>query len=137
MEIDVLARQGKGIREIARITGLARNTVREVVRGQSDGQYGPRLPRSTKLDEHKAYICDRIERAGDQRLAATVLLRELRTRGYGGGITQLKDFIRGIRPAAPAEPLVRFETLLASRQANASRFCRLPARPATTSRLYG
>jgi transposase len=110
VEIDVLARQGKGIREIARITGLARNTVRDIVRGQSDGQYGPRLPRSTKLDEHKDYIVDRIDRAGDQRIAATVVLRELRDRGYSGGITQLKEFMRGIRPAVPLEPLVRFET---------------------------
>jgi len=88
VEIEVLARQGKGIREIARLTGLARNTVREIVRGRSDGQYGPRGPRATKLDAHKPYLEGRLERAGDQRLCATVLLRELRERGYDGGVTQ-------------------------------------------------
>jgi transposase len=39
VEIEVLYRQGKGIREIARMPGLARNTVRDVLRGQSDGHW--------------------------------------------------------------------------------------------------
>jgi transposase len=53
VEIQVLSRQGKGIREIARETGVARNTVRSVLRGKCDGQYGPREPRPMKLDPHK------------------------------------------------------------------------------------
>lgn len=34
VEIEVLHRQGKGIREIARETGIARNTVRAILRGE-------------------------------------------------------------------------------------------------------
>ena len=34
MEIHVLHRQGKGVREIARAPGLSRNTVRAVLRGE-------------------------------------------------------------------------------------------------------
>ena len=34
VEIDVLYRQGKGIREIAREMGIARNTVRAILRGE-------------------------------------------------------------------------------------------------------
>ena len=45
VEIDVLHRQGKGIREIARDAGVSRNTVRAVLRGEHDGRYGPRVPR--------------------------------------------------------------------------------------------
>jgi transposase len=45
VEIDVLHRQGKGIREIARDAGVSRNTVRAVLRGEHDGRYGPREPR--------------------------------------------------------------------------------------------
>ena len=37
MEIEVLHRQGKGIREIARETGVARNTIRAILAGKSDG----------------------------------------------------------------------------------------------------
>jgi transposase len=110
VEIEVLSRQGKGIREIARETGVARNTIRAVLRGTNDGRYGPREPRPTKLDDHKDYLRRRIEGAGDVRLSATVLLREIRSNGYAGGITQLKEFLTSIRPVQPAEPIIRFET---------------------------
>jgi transposase len=43
-------------------------------------------------------------------LRATVLLREIRALGYTGGITQLKAYLRSVRPAPPIEPIVRFET---------------------------
>ncbi|MGZ6190614.1 MAG: hypothetical protein ACXWM5_17380 [Vulcanimicrobiaceae bacterium] len=104
VEVEVLHRQGKGIREIARETGIARNTVRAVLRGQHDSRYGPREPRPTKLDQYKDYLRGRLERAGTVRLNATVLLREICARSYDGGITQLKEFLASIRPQAPAEP---------------------------------
>ena len=110
MEIQVLFRQGKGIREIARLAGVSRNTVRSVLRGRSDDEYGPRVSRPTKLDTHKTYLRDRIERAGRHQLAATVLMRELRERGYDGGLTQLKEHLASIRPKVDPEPVVRFET---------------------------
>jgi transposase len=44
VEVDVLHRQGKGIRAIERETGLARNTIRAILRGRHDGRYGPRTP---------------------------------------------------------------------------------------------
>jgi transposase len=111
VEIDVLHRQGKGIREIARETGIARNTVRGILRGEHrGGQYRPREPRPTKLDPYTEYLRDRLERAGKVQLHATVLLREIRELGYDGGITQLKDYLRSIRPALEQEPVVRFET---------------------------
>lgn len=110
VEIEILHRQGKGVREIARETGLARNTVRGILRGEHDGRYGPRKPRPTKLDEHKAYLRERLDQAGKVRLDATVLLREIRLRGYDGGLTQLKEFLCTVRPQPLPEPLVRFET---------------------------
>jgi hypothetical protein len=111
VEIQVLSRQGKGIREIARETGVARNTVRSVLRGTSDGQYGPRVPRPIKLGRHKDYLRFRLEQAGDVRLSATVLMREIRANGYDGGITQLKDFLTVIQPQTRQEPVVRFERI--------------------------
>jgi len=94
VEIQVLHRQGKGIREIERETGHSRNTIRAVLRGRSDGQYGPRQPRPTKINEFKDYLRDRVTAAGKIWLPATVLLREIRAQGYEGGITQLKEFLR-------------------------------------------
>ena len=110
VEIDVLHRQGMGIRAIARETGIARNTIRAILRGFSDERYGPRETKPSKLDEHKNYLRDRIERAGKIPLSATVLLREIRAEGYAGGITQLKEYLRSIRPTLPIEPIIRFET---------------------------
>jgi transposase len=110
VEIEVLHRQGKGIREIAREAGVSRNTVRAVLRGDHDGQYGPRSARPSKLEPYKDYVRERLAGAGKETLRATVLLRELRAQGYAGGITQLKEHIRGLRPTLPADPIVRFET---------------------------
>jgi transposase len=110
VEIDVLHRQGKGIREIARDAGVSRNTVRAVLRGEHDGRYGPREPRPSKLDPYKEYVRDRLASAGKETLRATVLLRELRALGYAGGISQLKVLVSEMRPAAPIEPIIRFET---------------------------
>jgi transcriptional regulator with XRE-family HTH domain len=104
VEIDVLHRQGKGIREIARETGIARNTVRAILRGEHSDSYGPREPRPTKIAPHAEYLRERLEFAGKTQLPATVLLRELRAQGYDGGITQLKDFLRSLRPAIEPEP---------------------------------
>jgi transposase len=110
VEIQVLHRQGKSIREIERETGHSRNTIRAILRGRSDGQYGPREPRSTKLDPFKGYLRERVEAAGKICLPATVLLREIRMQGYEGGITQLKECLRELRPTLPDEPITRFET---------------------------
>jgi len=87
------------------------------LRGQSDGQYGPRQPRATKLDDFKPQLLDRLERAGQHQLPATVLLRELRERGYDGGVTQLKDYLRSIRPAhVQAHLQLRFAAIAAQQQ---------------------
>ncbi len=110
VEIHVLKRQGRGIREIARLVGRSRNTVRAVLRGGHDGQYGPRTPRASKLDPYKSYLRERMQTAGSIALPATVLLREIRERGYDGGYTQLTDYLRTIKPPAPPEPVIRFET---------------------------
>ena len=110
VEIQVLHRQGKSIREIERETGHSRNTIRAILRGRSDGNYGPRQPRSTKLEPFKGYLRERVEAAGKICLPATVLIREIRAHGYDGGITQLKEFLRELRPSLPDEPIIRFET---------------------------
>lgn len=110
VEITVLHRQGKGIREIVRLTGYSRNTVRQVLRGQSKDRYGPRKARATKLDPFTGYLQERVAAAHPDRIPATVLLREIRERGYTGGITQLRIHLASLRPPKKEEPVVRFET---------------------------
>jgi len=109
VEIRVLARRGSGIREIARQLGCSRNTVRRYLRCERIGRYGPRAPRTTRLDEYKDYLAERVAQARPRWIPATVLLREIRKLGYGGGISQLKVWLAPLKKTAP-EVVVRFET---------------------------
>lgn len=112
MEIKVLARRGVSIREIAKQMGCSRNTVRRYLREAQEQtqRYGPRMARPTKLDPYKDYLQGRIEAARPHWIPAVVLLRELQEQGYPGGITQLKEFLSGLRTRPTDEPVVRFET---------------------------
>jgi transposase len=110
VEIHVLKRQGRSIREIARLLGASRNTVRAVLRSESDGRYGPRRRPPHKLDPYKAYLRNRVETAGPIALPATVLLREIRALGYDGGYSQLTEYVRTLKPPKAPDAVVRFET---------------------------
>src|SRR5258708_7955576 len=110
LEIRVLHRHGKSIREIARETGVARNTVRRYLRDEEAAHYKPRPPRSTKLDPFKAYVAGRLSSAAPEWIPASVLLMELRERGYSGGYPKLKLFGASLRPPQAGEPGVRVET---------------------------
>jgi transposase len=109
VEIKVLARRGTAVREIARQTGLSRNTVRRYLRDEQAMRYKPREPRATKLDPFKDYLLERVAAARPHWIPATVLLRELQDAGYAGGISQLKAFLAPHKHPE-AEPVVRFET---------------------------
>ncbi len=111
MEIRVMARQGKGIREIAREMSLSRNTVRKYVRDVGPPRYKARERRRTKLDPYKSYLTERVRQARPVWLPATVLLREIQAQGYGGGISQLKAYLAPLKPVKhDGGPVVRFET---------------------------
>jgi transposase len=110
LEIRVLHRHGKSIREIAREMGVSRNTVRRYVRDDAAERYKPRPGRTTKLAPFKAYIAERLRSAAPERIPGTVLLTELRERGYDGGYTMLKQFLVSLRSEQPVVPVIRFET---------------------------
>ena len=71
-------------------------------------RYGPRPQKPRKLDPYHEYVRQRLEEFPD--LTATRLFREIRASGYTGGYTQLKEYVRGIRPRPPETPVIRFET---------------------------
>lgn len=111
MEITVLQKHGESIHGIARAMGVSRNTVRRYLRegeAASVRKAGPKRPE--KLDPYKDYISERMKAAAPDVIPAAVLLREIQARGYDGGYTRLKVFVRGLRPAPKSDPVVRFET---------------------------
>jgi transposase len=111
MELVVLKKHGESIRGLSRSTGRSRNTVRRYVRGgEAATTRKPAPKRPEKLDGYKDYIVGRVKAAAPDRIPATVLFREIRARGYAGGETRVKQFVRGLVPAAAAEPVVRYET---------------------------
>ena len=72
VEVRVMARQGKGIREIAREMGISRNTVRRYLREGGTPAYKARSARPTKLDPYKGYLTGRVRQARPMWLPATV-----------------------------------------------------------------
>jgi transposase len=108
--------QGGSKSALARQLGISRDTVHRWIReGDLDRdldagavQYGPRAPVPTKLDRYKPIVLTRLEAYPE--LSSVRLLEEIRAAGYTGSYTQLKEFVRGVRPAPLPAPIVRFET---------------------------
>jgi len=109
VDIHVLHKQGHGIKAIARQLGISKNTVRKYLKQpMALPAYTPRADRPTKL-WYKPYILERIEAAKPHWIPATVLLREIKERGYEGGLTRLRSFIFPFKQDN-SDPVVRFET---------------------------
>ena len=108
--------QGTSKSALARKLGVHRDTIHRWIRdGELDRDldsepvhYGPRPPVPTKLDAYKPIIEARL--TAYPELSAVRLLDEIRAAGYAGGYTQLKEFIRRVRPTPAPEPVIRFET---------------------------
>lgn len=108
MDIRDLARQGHSARAIARLTGLSRNTVRKVLRGEHELKRKAAL-RPSVLDPFKDYLRGR---RAEHPLSAVRLLEEIRPMGYGGSVITLRRFLAGLddRARRDRKLTVRFET---------------------------
>jgi transposase len=104
--------QGLSKAAIADRVGVSRRTVYHwIASGQLDRPLrGPvHYPqRRTKLDPYKPIIDERL--ATYPELSAMRLYDEVRAAGYPGSLTQLKGYVRQVRPSPPVAPVVRFET---------------------------
>jgi transposase len=102
--------------EVARELGISRRTVYHwIATGQLDRgldnaavRYTPRPSVTRKIDPFRGIIDARLSEF--PKLTATRLFDEVRAAGYAGGYTQLKEYVRQVRPTPPADPVVRFET---------------------------
>lgn len=100
-----LLEEGLSKTEVARRLGRSRQTIYNQLARDPDEE-APR-PRTSKLDQFRKYIESRLERFD---LPATVLLRELRERGYEGGITILRELVASIKERHVQKIVDRFET---------------------------
>lgn len=90
---------------IARRYGVSRQSVYNVLNAVRAAE---RAVKPSKLDPFRDYVADRL---AEFDLPATVLLREIRERGYAGGITILKEFVRLQKSEYVQRVVERFETL--------------------------
>jgi transposase len=108
MDIRQLTREGHSIRSIARVTGLSRNTIRRVLRGEHDLKRKS-SSRASKLDPYHEYLR---KRRAECPLSAVRLMAEIRPMGYEGSIGTLRRYLATLDDDARRERklTVRFET---------------------------
>lgn len=110
MEIEILRRQGNGLRDIAVKTHMGVNAIRKYL---ASGllQRTARQPVPGKLAPFKTYLQDRVERqspTGFRRQCASGKSNNAAAReGYGGC---RKEYLQKLRPAARSDPVAGFET---------------------------
>ena len=107
MQIKYLAREGVAKTRIATRLGVSRQTVYNHLKREEPFPK-PRVARPSKLDGFKDHIRTRLEQFD---IPATVLMRELRERGYRGQITILREFVRPLKQEYCRRVIERFETL--------------------------
>lgn len=112
VEVKLLKKHGLSLRQIAAEVGCAVNTVRRHLALEAVPKYERKVKRQTKLTQFEQYLRDRQQAAQPDTIPATVLYREIAARGYEGGMSQLRAFMRTLRPAPPVDPVVRFETAM-------------------------
>ncbi len=100
MNIRFLQKQGHSVRQIARMTGHSRNTVRKLLRATTAPTPKPRTLAS-KLDDHCDYLTERWQA---HRLSAVRLLAEIRPRGFTGSVKIVRRFLARLAAAHRTDP---------------------------------
>jgi hypothetical protein len=87
--------EGRSQREVARLTGLARDTVAKAVQAETPRRYS-RAAAGSKLDPFKDWVCERLRE--DPTIQAQRLRELAGELGYEGGKTIFDDYVREVRP---------------------------------------
>lgn len=108
MDIHFLRKQGHSVREIARMTGHSRNTVRRMLRAPTVPQPA-RRERASKLAPFHDYLRERWQAHG---LSAVRLHQEIAAQGFRGSIKLVQRFVHGLKRTVTVSGklTVRFET---------------------------
>lgn len=107
MDIKFLVEQGHSIRQAAKLSGHARNTVRSVIRPAADSSIEKR-GRKSKLTDFKEYLRTRYLKTG---LSGVRLCEEITKMGFTGSVSAVRRFLQTIdRAEISPKATVRFET---------------------------
>ena len=102
MEIEVLRRHGFSLRRIAAEVGCAVNTAHNHLATGQKPKHEREKSRPSKLSPCEGYLRERQGSDHPQWIPATVLFREVAAQGYRGGLSQLRKFLRTIKPHSQA-----------------------------------
>jgi transposase len=104
-------RKGISISAIARETGRDRKTIRKIIQvglsGVGDSPARRRRKKGVKLAPFEGYLKQRL---AEGVLNTRKLLRELKARGYQGGLTQLILYVQPYRTSREERAVMRYET---------------------------
>lgn len=103
-----LAAKGKSVGEISYETHVSENTVRKYIREPTKPHGLKGRKKASKLDPYKPCLQELMNQG---IFNCVVLLERIRAMGYDGGLTILKDYVQGFRPAKATPAVRRYETL--------------------------
>ncbi len=103
--VQALKARGKGVKPIARETGLAKETVRRFYRAATADELLAKVRdgRPSLLDDYKPYLHQRWNKGCTN---VRQLHNELRERGYRGGYGTIRDYMLPFRESGAAPPAV-------------------------------
>lgn len=99
--------QGLNVSEISRQTGYDRKTVKKYLDLKTVPQAQERERKASKLDPYKPCI---LEKLSSGPYTAARLYREIKDKGFNGGYTIVKDYVREVRPKQAIPAVLRYET---------------------------
>lgn len=99
----------KSIRDIARIMGVDRKTVKRIIKRKQVMLERQRAARTSLLEPYREHIREMLIK--DPTMAASTMLHRLREIGYMGGITILRDYVAAQKSKSPKvrEAFLRLE----------------------------
>jgi transposase len=105
MDYHILRQQGLSIRKIAALRGVSRNAVRRALRSAAPPTGKRNRPKGVALEAYKSQITSWLTNEVTSMWTAERIFDEVQDRGYKGGRTVVKEFVREHRPRklAPAE----------------------------------
>lgn len=106
--IKEMKERGMSISDIARELRMDRKTVRKYLTAPSAPVPSKRKQKASKLDPYKPYLDQRM--LEDQVWNSVKLFEEIEVKGYDGGLTILKDYMKPYRAAAKKKYTMRYET---------------------------